>query len=98
MYIFNLTYKKPLEEVERFLAEHIAYLEKYYTKKLFICSGRKEPRSGGVILCNAKNLQEAQQILQEDPFYQQEIATYEVIDFTPSKYAKGFEKFVNNLV
>ena len=30
MFVFNLTYVKPLSEVERVLPEHVAYLDRYY--------------------------------------------------------------------
>lgn len=40
MFIVNLTYIRPLEEVEKYLAEHITFLNKYYGTDNFICSGR----------------------------------------------------------
>lgn len=54
MFIVNLTYVKPLEEVEKYLEDHITFLNKYYASNNFICSGRKNPRDGGIILCTAK--------------------------------------------
>ena len=53
MFVFNLTYVKPLSEVERVLPEHVAYLDRYYGLGKFVCSGRKHPRTDGVILCAA---------------------------------------------
>lgn len=53
MFIVSLTYVKPLAKVEKHLNDHIAYLEKYYKTGKFICSGRKNPRTGGIILFNA---------------------------------------------
>ena len=94
MFVLVLKYKKSLEEVEKALDAHIAYLEKYYALDKFICSGRRNPRVGGLILCNAKDKEEINEIIKEDPFYSEEIAEYEIIEFTPSKYAEGFEKFV----
>lgn len=41
MFIVNLTYIKPLDEVEKFLEKHIDFLNHYYTKGHFIASGRK---------------------------------------------------------
>ena len=32
MFIVNLTYIKPLDEVEKFLEKHIDFLNQYYTK------------------------------------------------------------------
>ncbi len=42
MFIANLTYVKPLTEVEKYLEEHIAFLNKHYEAGKFICSGRKK--------------------------------------------------------
>jgi len=87
-------YIKPLEDVDKKLEEHIDYLNKYYSLGKFICSGRRNPRIGGVILCNAETKKEVNQIIQEDPFYINQIAKYEIIEFSPTKYANGFEKFI----
>jgi len=95
MFILALKYVKPLEEVEKELNSHIKYLEKYYSLQKFICSGRRNPRIGGVILCNSKNLEEVEMIISEDPFYINKIAEYEIIEFLPTKYADGFERFIN---
>lgn len=94
MFIVNLTYVKPLPEVERHLQDHIRYLDRYYEKGLFLCSGRKNPRTGGVILCNAKDMGELREIIKEDPFHINSIADYEVTEFCPTKYAEGFDRFV----
>lgn len=94
MFVLLLKYKKSLEEVEKALEAHIAYLEKYYALDKFICSGRRNPRIGGLILCNAKDKDEVNEIIKEDPFYMEDIAEYEIIEFMPTKYAEGFEKFV----
>lgn len=89
MFIINLTYIKPLSEVEKFLEEHIAFLDKYYAEGKFICSGRKNPRTGGIILSNAKDIDEMNQIVAEDSFYVNEIAKYEIIEFQPTKQASN---------
>lgn len=96
MFILNITYKKPIEEVEKFLASHIAFLDKYYTLKKFMCSGRKIPRNGGIILCLAENLQEVNSIITEDPFYSEGIADYEVIEFMPTKFNEALEEVICN--
>jgi len=38
---------------------------------------------------------EKKYILKEDPFYSKRIAEYEIVEFSPTKYAEGFEKFIN---
>ena len=94
MYIVNLNYVKPIEDVEKHLEAHVAFLDKYYESGNFIASGRKNPRTGGVILCNAENKEALNDILSEDPFNVNAIAEYEVTEFFPSKFAEGFEDFV----
>ena len=81
MFIIDLTYKKDLVEVEKYLPEHISFLDKCYASGHFIASGRKNPRTGGIIL--------------EDPFYIQEIAAYTFTEFYPTKYLQHFEKILN---
>lgn len=86
MFIFKLTYKKPLADVELHLAAHREYLDKYYKAGNFIASGPREPRVGGVILCNANTFEDAQNIISQDPFFVEEIADYEVTQFHATKH------------
>ena len=98
MFIVILKYEKSIETVMRYLDEHITFLEKYYNINKFICSGRQEPRTGGIILCNGKDKTEVNSIIKEDPFYKNNIAKYEIIEFIPTKYADGFEEFVTEVI
>ncbi|MGE5627932.1 MAG: YciI family protein [Solirubrobacterales bacterium] len=94
MFIIDLTYIKPMGEVEKYLVEHRAYLDRHYESNNFICSGRKNPTTGGIILCNAKDIKEVEKIIDEDPFKVNEIAAYSVLEFNPTKYAEKFKSFV----
>ena len=94
MYIVSLNYIKEVSEVEKYLEEHVKFLEKYYEMEKFICAGRKNPRTGGVILLNAESLAEVEKIILEDPFNANEIAEYEITEFFPTKYNKNFKIFV----
>lgn len=91
MFIFSLTYVKPLSEVERLLPAHIQFLDEHYKKHLFMCSGRKIPRTGGVILCNCVDMVEAKAIMEKDPFYKEGLAQYDIIEFVPSKTSEAFQ-------
>ena len=70
MYILSLHYIKPLSDIEQHLPAHIAYLDRYYAAGKFLMSGRKEPRTGGIILLCAADDAEVQAIIAEDPFHQ----------------------------
>ena len=92
MFIVSLTYKRPLEEVDCHLDAHVAYLKQEYANGSFIASGRKVPRTGGIILSNIKTRDELEAILTKDPFYIAGIADYDIMEFIPSMVAEGFEK------
>ena len=94
MFIITLKYSKPTEEVDKVLKSHLEYLEKYCSSQKFICCGRLNPRTGGVILCNANDKEEVEALINEDPFYINKIGEYEIIEFLPVKYADGFEDYI----
>jgi len=90
MLIIELTYKKPLDEVENHLQEHRDFLTKYYGKDIFIASGPKQPRNGGIILAKATR-EEGETLIKEDPFYINGIADYSIIVFEPNRYHQDFK-------
>jgi uncharacterized protein YciI len=94
MFIVLVKYIKPLEEVDRFLNEHSAFLDKYYRINKIVFSGRRNPRTGGVILINATDDKEVWDLIKDDPFYKHDIAEYEVIEFFPTKWDPRFACFV----
>ena len=87
MFLILLNYIKPLYEVDRFVGKHCEYLESHYASGHFLLSGRKMPRSGGVILANAETRAEVEAIILKDPFNREQIAEYEIIEFSPSMTA-----------
>jgi len=50
MFVILLDYMKPLDVIEKHLAAHRAFLDEGYAKHYFLCSGPREPRTGGVII------------------------------------------------
>lgn len=85
MFIVILTYKKPLEEVDRFLQAHRNWLDTHYAAGDFITSGPRIPRAGGVIMMKADNREAAERIITFDPFNINGIADYQIVEFTPTK-------------
>ena len=55
MFLIIVDYKKPLEEVERYLAEHWAFLDRYFAQGKLLCTGPQNSRTGGVIVSKAAN-------------------------------------------
>lgn len=84
MFIITLTYQKSLEEVDAHLSDHVAFLKANYAKGIFVASGRKNPRNGGIILALAANRAEIEAVIACDPFYIHDVATYEITEFIPT--------------
>jgi uncharacterized protein YciI len=94
MVVLVLKYVKPLEDVERLMPAHREFLDRFYREGKFICSGPREPRTGGVILANVANEVEAMKIVVDDPFFTEKVAEYEVIRFNPTKHDPRFAPFL----
>lgn len=94
MFVVMLKYVKPLEEVDKHLPAHLAYLDRQYALEHFIVSGRKVPRTGGVIVASVPDRATLDAILAEDPFAQNGVAQYEVTEFEPVRWDARFSPFL----
>jgi uncharacterized protein YciI len=65
MFLVILSYKRPIEEIDKFLPDHVSFLDRYYACEKFIFSGRRIPRVGGVILVNSESKDEVNTIIQK---------------------------------
>ena len=83
-----LTYINPLEEVDTAIPAHVAWLKKGYAEGIFLASGRRIPRTGGVILAKSESLAALEERLRKDPFQALKLATAEIIPFEPSLKAE----------
>ncbi|MEQ8242654.1 YciI family protein [Fulvivirga sp.] len=85
MFIINLTYKTELENIDKYLTEHIDFLNEQYKQGVFLASGRKVPRTGGIVLAKVESKSELMKIIEKDPFKINGLADYELTEFIPSK-------------
>ena len=90
MFIVSLTYICTLEEVDEILPQHVEYLKNQYEKGNFIASGRKIPRTGGIILSKLDNIKELEKVINQDPFKINNLAKYEIQEFIPSMTSNEF--------
>jgi uncharacterized protein YciI len=98
MFIINLNYIVPLEKLDAHMTEHVKYLRAYYKKNVFIASGRKVPRTGGIILALASSKEEVDQIISEDPFYIHKLAEFSVTEFLTSQYHPELKKLLTGSI
>ena len=91
MFIVTLTYLKPVEEIDALMHDHVEWLKKGYADGLFVASGRRAPRTGGVILARSGDEPALRDALARDPFVIHGAARCDVVEFAPSMTAPGAE-------
>jgi uncharacterized protein YciI len=94
MFIINLNYIVPLDQLDAHMKEHVQFLQKYYNQNVFVASGRKVPRTGGIILALASSKQEMEKIISEDPFYIHKLADFSITEFLTSQYHPDLKKLL----
>jgi len=95
MFVVNLNYIAPLEELDKHMTPHVKFLQKYYKLNVFIASGRKVPRTGGIILALAPSKEEVQKIMEEDPFFTHGLAEFTITEFLTSQTQPDFKSFLS---
>ena len=91
MFIVTLTYLKTVEEVDALMPGHIEWLNQGYDSGLFVASGRRIPRTGGVILARSGDEPALADFLARDPFAIHGAARFDVVEFSATKTAPGLE-------
>jgi uncharacterized protein YciI len=89
MYVVKLTYQAPLERVDAALEAHRAFLIRHFEAGVFLIAGPSIPREGGVILAMGVDRTQLDAILATDPFAEQQLATYEITEFSAARVAPG---------
>ncbi|MFD2205741.1 YciI family protein [Kiloniella antarctica] len=84
IFVIDLHYIAVFEQIDPLIEAHRAFLQKYYAQKVFIASGAKVPREGGVILALSDKKEKIEALIKHDPFYQNGVARYRITEFKPS--------------
>ena len=83
--IIDLNYQAPLEKLDEAMKAHVNFLDKHYEAGDFITSGRKVPRTGGIIIARANSKEEVEQWMQDDPFYKEKLCDFTITEFMASQ-------------
>ncbi|CAN7396432.1 YciI family protein [Rhizobium sp. LjRoot30] len=90
MFILSLTYIKSTQEADVHMQPHLAWVKEGYDKGWFLASGRKVPRTGGVILAVGDRAT-LETFVAEDPFTVHGICTYEITEVALTMVVDGLE-------
>ncbi|MEU8748089.1 YciI family protein [Streptomyces parvulus] len=93
MFVLELSYTAPLEAVDAVLPDHVAWLDELYERGVFLASGRKEPRDGGVIVAVAGDRARMEEVAAGDPFVRAGVCEYRVTEFVATKTAPALEAY-----
>ncbi len=91
VFVIDLKYLVPLEQVDKHLIAHREYLDSGYKSGLLLMSGRKDPVTGGVIIGTFPSVWDAKDFMKQDPFVKESVAEYKITEFTPVKYNESFK-------
>lgn len=80
-----MTCTAPVEHIDATLQDHVAWLDTQYASGMFIASGRKNPRDGGVILAVGDDRAQIEKITAEDPFVARGVCAYRITEFIATK-------------
>lgn len=90
MFILSLTYVKPQEEADRLMEPHMAWVQQGYGTGMFLASGRKVPRTGGVILAKGERA-DIEAFVADDPFAVHGVADYDITEVALTRTADGLD-------
>jgi uncharacterized protein YciI len=86
MFILELTYRPgALELLDSWIPEHYQYIDRHLADGTFLLSGRKVPRTGGVILAQGPDRTAIEWITREDPFRREGLADYTITEIQPTR-------------
>lgn len=85
MFVIVVEYTADLSAVEPVMPAHMAWVDEHYRAGLFLASGRRVPRTGGVVLAQGE-LAAVEAAVASDPFTTEGVARSTIIEFAPSRF------------
>ena len=78
-------YTVPFERLREVVPHHRAWLQRGYDEGLFLCSGPKEPPTGGYLVARAPSAEFLKVMFEDEPFTKEGLATFTFMEFHPVK-------------
>ncbi len=84
-FIVEAKYLVPFEQIKDTIPSHRAFLQKGYDLGMFLCSGPKEPPTGGFLVAKAASKAELEALFADEPFHVANLASFTFTEFSPVK-------------
>ncbi|THF47269.1 YciI family protein [Allorhizobium terrae] len=88
MIILSLTYKADIAQADVHMQPHMDWVKQGYERGWFLASGRKVPRTGGVIIAKGDRA-EIEAFVALDPFVIHGIADYDITEVAMTTVTEG---------
>ena len=82
-FVVTIEYIKPMDVVEEHTPAHRAFSAGLKDKGMLLVSGPFNPRTGGMLIIQAEDMNKAVAVFDEDPFKKLDIAKYQVREWVP---------------
>jgi uncharacterized protein len=89
IHVLKSTYVQPPDIIERTRPAHLEFLKVEIGAGRLLLAGRQEDGSGGVLITGDISAEEAQDILDRDPYTQAGVANYQRLSFNGAFRAPG---------
>ncbi|MBU2960630.1 hypothetical protein KO516_07335 [Citreicella sp. C3M06] len=90
LFVIDIDYTAPFEEVQKVLAPHMDYVRACYASGVFLMSGPKEPRTGGIVIAQGTRAQ-IDGIIAGDPFTTAGVVATTITEFSASNMAEALK-------
>lgn len=96
MYLVDMNFINMALITPELTEQHRSYLANEYKRNNMMFGGRKEPRTGGIIISNHQTKDELRLLLESDPFVQSGAVKYSITEFTPVMASEQYYHLLNN--
>jgi uncharacterized protein YciI len=88
-HVLKINYDKPIEVIDQTRPAHLAWLADEVTAGRILLAGRQESGAGGVLITGDISAEDAQDIIDRDPYTLAGVVSYERLSFNGGLRAPG---------
>lgn len=82
MYLLNVKFKVPVDQLEAYVSEHVSWVKSHIATEFFLIAGPRLDKNGGIIIANSCDKDKINEAVSNDPFVKAELAEYELTGFS----------------
>ncbi|TGD84858.1 GTP cyclohydrolase [Mycolicibacterium sp. CH28] len=88
-HVLTISYEKPIEVIDQTRPAHLAWLNDEVAAGRILLAGRQESGAGGVLITGDITVEEAQDVIDRDPYTLAGIVSYQRLSFNGGIRAAG---------